>query len=206
MRPLQDLALRLSTYQVHASILGWSYCKGVEFVWGRKGALDDSLQLLLLLAVLLLVVEDLWGWLGWIQLPLEVQQLHAVTSLPRVLHPSRTPLHLMKNGFVSWCCRVVGELIHRRQAASTLWERWDHRSHLELHYYSYRWWFSLDFFDVHLKIWRAIPTSLICSNLVGLDDQFVLRDDQLWCVSHDESHQATIMSVLHRSVGWSCCG
>lgn len=35
----------------------------------------------------------------------------------------------------------------------------------------------------------------------GLDDQFVLRDDQLGCVSHDESHQATIMSVLHRSVG-----
>jgi len=33
----------------------------VEFVWGRKGALDDSLQLLLLLAVLLLLVEDLWG-------------------------------------------------------------------------------------------------------------------------------------------------
>lgn len=121
--------------------------------------------------------------------------------------------NLVKNGFVSWCCRVVGELMHRRQAASTLWRRWDHRSHLELHYYSYRWWFSLDFLMFTWKYGEPFPLHSMfqfgCEETAishGLDDQFVLRDDQLWCVSHDESHQATIMSVLHRSVGWSCCG
>lgn len=102
------LALRLSTHQVHASILGWSYCKGVEFVWGRKGAEKDDSNSIVVAGGVVIGDGGRYGADFSVNTtgPLEVQQLHAAGP-----------------PFQGFIIQVVGEPMHRRQAASTLWRR-----------------------------------------------------------------------------------